>query len=211
MEGTARVGQRRQMAALGLLRSVGRPPQSHRTNGIAGNVSGRNLPIGRGNQETRASPDNGSIPAGPWRAGVAVICNISRPGFVSVVVAHGLQTFGVGPKSCRASDGGQNARRLSDRVDVGAVVMIGAGHRIGRSLQRTWHQIAAASVQWNAFRPPSPLTAVPAVQSISLQPASARFCNFDCFDQLSIFSGSAPERLGNSSVSERTKAFAACA
>ena len=133
MEGTARVGQRRQMAALGLLRSVGRPPQSHRTNGIAGNVSGRNLPIGRGNQETRASPDNGSIPAGPWRAGVAVICNISRPGFVSVVVAHGLQTFGVGPKSCRASDGGQNARRLSDRVDVGAVVMIGAGHRRQKS------------------------------------------------------------------------------
>ena len=50
-----------------------------------------------------------------------------------------------------------------------------------------------------------------AVKSISLQPASGRFCNFDCFDQLSIFSGSAPERMGNSSVSERTKAFAACA
>ena len=33
--------------------------------------------------------------------------------------------------------------------------MIGAGHPIGRSLQRTWHQIAATSVRWSAFRPPS--------------------------------------------------------
>ena len=65
-------------------------------------------------------------------------------------------------------------------------------HRIGRSLQRTRHQIAAASVQWNAFhRHP--------LQQLCRRLNPYRFGlprQVDCFDQLSIFFGQRTGTLG---------------
>src|SRR5262249_54466672 len=80
------------------------------------------------------SPDKGSIPAGPCRAGVAVIRNVASSGLVIFVLCHGANPSG-GAKPLRTSARREQARRdhcvsFAGAIEIVSMLVVAQEYRV---------------------------------------------------------------------------------